>query len=410
MAPSSKGRNARRGGGGRGTHRPWCLPPAVTREPGETLEGVYVLDEFPAELSLLLWTALRDVTLWAATPEERRTALFSANAETRRREYASHTRLDPELDLALSTLATVVSHSAQASATVVSLMCLKVSAWAREKGGMGTAVAFAQAGALASPEDPAPALAVGRLTLEWGRPGRAETWLRRCIGLARRAREWESYGGACVVLGEIYLRREQLTVAERFYLYGARVARRQQLRQVRAEAMHGLMRVRMAAGDDLDAAERFAALAQRAYGRTHPRAIDLLHDMTHLMVRRGEWDRAVPVLRRQLSVFTDGGMRMVCHALLSHAGAALGDMRTYEMSWKEAWNLKERRGTAPQIATALVHLGQAAALTHDWLRVQQTVRAFTNVPPEHRRAHVSEEIAALGKLVDDHRHGRNGEL
>lgn len=407
MDHPKKVRNARRGAGSRrGTHRPWCLPPAVTREPGETLEGVHVLDEFPAELSLALWTALRDVSLWASTPEERRTALFSPNAEARRREHTAQTRLDPALDLALSTLATVVSHSAQASAAVVSLMCLEVSRWAREKGGMGTAVSFAQAAALASPEDPAPALVVGRLAVEWGRPARAETWLRRSIGLARRSRDWESYGGACVVLGDIYLRSERLQPAERFYLYAARVARRQQLRVVRAEAMHGLMRVRMAAGDDLEAAERFAQLAQRAYGRAHPRAPDLLHDMTHLMIRRGEWERAVPALRRQLSVFTDAGIRMVCHALLAHASAALGDTRTYEMSWKEAWALKDRPGTAPHTPTALVHLGKAASQVRDWLRVQQIVRAFNDLRPEHRRGPAADEVAELAGLVTSHRQAR----
>jgi tetratricopeptide (TPR) repeat protein len=407
MEQTRKGRSARRGGGSqRGTHRPWCLPLAVTREPGETLEGVHVLDEFPAELSLALWTALRDVSLWAATPEDRRTALFSPNAETRRREYAAQTRMEPALDLALGTLATVVSHSAQASAAVVSLMCLEVSRWARAKGGMGTAVSFAQAAALASPEDPAPALSVGRLALEWGRPARAETWLRRSIGLARRAKEWESYGGACVTMGEIYLRNERLQAAERFYLYAARVARRQQLRAIRAEAMHGLLRVRMAAGDDLDAAERFAHLAQRAYGRAHPRAPDLLHDMTHLMVRRGEWDRAVPALRRQLAIFTDAGMRLVCHALLAHASAALGDMRGYEMSWKEAWTLKDRPGTAPHAPIALAHLGKAASHAHDWLRVQQTVRAFSDLRPEHRRGRVAGEVAELSSLVGNHRQAR----
>jgi tetratricopeptide (TPR) repeat protein len=410
MEPSKKGRSARRGGGSqRGSHRPWCLPLAVTREPGETLEGVHVLDEFPAELSLALWTALRDVSLWAATPEERRTALFSPNAEARRREYTAQTRLEPQLDLALGTLATVVSHSAQASAAVVSLMCLDVSKWAKQKGGMGTAVSFAQAAALASPEDPAPALSVGRLALEWGRPGRAETWLRRSIGLARRARDWESYGGACVTLAEIYLRGERLQPAERFFLYGARVARRQQLREVRAEAMHGLMRVRMAAGDDLEQAERFAHLAQRAYGRAHPRLPDLLHDISHLMVRRGEWERAVPLLRRQLSIFTDAGMRMVCHALLAQASAALGDARSYEMSWKEAWTLKDRPGTVPHVPTTLAHLGKAAARANDWLRVQQTVRAFNDLAPAHHRGCPAREMAELARLLDEHRNGRGAE-
>ncbi|HEX2207519.1 MAG TPA: hypothetical protein VHG93_07535 [Longimicrobium sp.] len=374
----------------------------MTREPGETLEGVHVLDEFPPELSLLLWTALRDVSLWAATPEDRRTALFSPNAEIRRRE-PPQTRLDPELDLALSTLATVVSHSAQASAAVVTLMCLQVSRWARGRGGMGTAVSFAQAGALASPEDPAPALEVGRLALQWGRMARAETWLRRTIGLARRGKDWESYGGACIALGEIYLRAERLDAAERYYLFAARVARRQQLRAIRAEAMHGLMRVRMAAGDDLDAAERFAQLAQRAYGRAHPGYPHLMFDVTQLWIRRGEWDRAVPMLRRMLSMFNEPGMRMACHAMLAHAAAALGDARTYEMSWKESWNLQERPGAAPHAPTALAHLGKAAARMHDWLRVQQTVRAFGTLRPDQRRGPAADDVAELAAAVSTQR-------
>ncbi|HEX6369119.1 MAG TPA: hypothetical protein VF006_09305 [Longimicrobium sp.] len=380
----------------------------MTREPGETLEGVHVLDEFPAELSLLLWSALRDVTLWAATPEERRAALFSPNAEARRRELAAQVRLDPALELALATLVSVVSHSAETRPMVVREMCLDVSRWARQKGGMGTAVAFAQAAALASPQEPVPALAVGRLAVEWGRPARAETWLRRSIGLARRARDWESYGGACVVLGEIYLRGGQLRVAERFYLFAARVARRQQLRAVRAQAMHGLMRVRMAVGEDLDAAERFAELAKRAYGRAQPNA-DLEHDWAHLLVQRGEWDRAVPVLRRQLAVVTDAGKRMVCHALLAHTSARRGDAEVYERSWKEAWALKDDPAAAPHTPTALVHLGKAAAHVRDWLRVQQTVRAFSDLRPEHRRGPAADAMAELARQVDDHRHGRGPE-
>jgi tetratricopeptide (TPR) repeat protein len=389
-------------GAGRRARRLWCLPPAVTREPGETLEGMHVLGEFPAEVAHVLWSALRDVTLWAATPPARRPGLFSPTAEGRRRGYAAETRLDPALEVPLATLATVVSHAGEARASLVSQACVEVSKWARARGAMGTAVSFAQAAALASPDDPVPALAVGRLALEWGRPARAETWLRRTLGLGRRAREWESYGAACVSLGEIHLAAGRLEAAEKFYWLGARVARRQRLRLVRAEAMHGLLRVCLAT-NDLEAAEPYARAAQRAYGRSHARVPELLHDVTELMVRRGEFERVMPLLRRQLAAPLSPGMRMACLALLAHAAAQLGDSPAYEQSWMEAWALKDRPIAAPHVPEALRHLGKAAACAHDWLRVQQAVRAFEELRPEQRRGSAAAAVAELAELVSTHR-------
>lgn len=382
----------------RPAQRRWCLPPAVTREPGETLEGMHVLDEFPAELALSLWTALRDVTLWAATPEERRAGLFSPGAEEKRREHAGATRADPSLDLALSTLSSVVSHSAQATPGVVSLVCMEVSRWARERGGMGTAVAFAQAAAQVAPDDPEPALAVGLLAHEWGRADRAETWLRLAVGLARRARDWERFGRAWLTLGEIYLESGRPQAAERYFTSAARVARRHGLRYLRAEALHGMMRVGMAAGE-LEEAERFAGMAQRAYGRGHPGAARLLHDWTHLMVRRGEYERAIPLLRRQLAAAADPATAMSCHALLAHAAAGVGDARTYERSWKEAWALRDRPRAAAAVPETLRHLGKAAAHAGDWLRVQQTVRALHDLRAE-ARAPLAADLAELSALVE----------
>jgi tetratricopeptide (TPR) repeat protein len=392
----------RSGRTGRRARRLWCLPPAVTREPGETLEGMHVLGEFPGEPAHALWTALRDVTLWANTPPERRAALFSPGAEARRRASAAETRLDPVLEAPLATLSTVASHAGQASAAVVSLACLEVSRWARARGGMGTAVSFAQAAAMASPDDPAPALAAGRVALEWGRPARAETWLRRTMGLARRAREWESYGEACVSLGEIHLASERMEPAAKFYWLASRVARRQRLRFVRAEAMHGLLRVSLATGQ-LDEAEPLARAAQRAYGRSHARVPDLLHDVTELLVRRGEFERVMPLLRRQLAAPLSPGMRMACLALLARAAASLGDAPAYEQSWMEAWALRDRPIAAPHLPGALRHLGRAAERAHDWLRVQQAVHAFEALPPEHRRGPLAAEMAELAELVNAHR-------
>ncbi|HYR06951.1 MAG TPA: hypothetical protein VEQ60_04265 [Longimicrobium sp.] len=76
------------------------------------------------------------------------------------------------------------------------------------------------------------------------------------------------------------------------------------------------------------------------------------------------------------------------------------------MSWKEAWALKERPGAAPRTPTTLAHLGKAAALAQDWLRVQQAVRAFNDLRPEQRRGPAADEVAELAGLVSSHRQAR----
>jgi tetratricopeptide (TPR) repeat protein len=374
---------AEQGSGEQGRRRPrkskaprrWCLPPAIVREPGEMLEGSHVLEELGGETSLVLWSALRDVSLWASTPPERRGRLFSPTAEANRRSALTGLALDPAVELSLTALSAVVSHTTQANPEITSLVCMELSRWARRHGAMGTAVSFAQAAAFALPQAPAPALEVGLLALEWGRLRRSETWLRRTIGLARRARDWEGYGKAYAALGEVYRRSDRPEDATRFFQQAVRVCRRHGVLPVRAEALHGLMRISMAAGE-LEAADQYARAAQRGYGRGHPALGDLLHDITGLMVARGQYERAVPLLRRQLAATLDPARRMTLNALLARAAAELGDPRTYEQSWAEAWALLDNPASVPDRPETLLHLGKAAAAQKDWLRVQQIVQQF----------------------------------
>lgn len=381
----------------RKTRRRWCLPPAIIRDPGEMLEASHVLQEQQGTLALVMWTAVRDVTLWADTPPERRATLFDPQAEAARRDALRLAQPEPALLLSLTTLASVVSHAAQASPPVVSLVCLEVARWARERGAMGTAVAFAQAGAFALPEAPQPALVVGQLTVEWGRDRRAETWLRRAIGLARRTGDWESYGAAYVALGEVYVRTGRMETAPRYFQQAARLARRQGYRAIRGEALHGLVRTSLGAGD-LDGAEEYARTAQRAYGPAHPRLPELHHDVAHLLMARGHHERAVPLLRRLAGVFTDPARRADVLALLARAAAALGEPRPYERSWTEAWALLDASAARPAAASVLRHLGHAAALRHDWLRVQQVVDRAGELSLGCR-----EEFAALRRRLADRR-------
>jgi hypothetical protein len=378
--------------------RRWCLPPPVDREPGEMLEGSYVLGELPAGRALLLWLAVRDVTLWGGTAPEERAGLFAPGAEAVWRTAAAAARVEAALDLPLSTLASVVTHAAQADPVTISRACLQVAGWAREQGAMGTAVAFAQAASFAHPDAAPPALAAGRLTLEWGRDRRAETWLRRAIGLARRAGEWESYGWAYVALGEMYERAERTAAAGRVYLQAARLARRQSYRALRGEATHGMLRTTLSAGQ-LDEAELWAGRAERCYEPAHPRAAAVRYDVARLRVARGEFGEALPLLRRLRDEIADPARRAVCHALLAHAAAACDEVKPYERGWTEAWELLDAPSAAPSAAEVLRHLGRSAALRGDWLRVRQVVARFAALPGARPDGAFAADLAELRSLL-----------
>lgn len=372
-ARASKSSPSRPRGRRRNASRRWCIPPAILREPDETLEASQILDEFKGDLGLLLWNSLRDVTLWSSTPPERRDGLFVTDAAHKRLTLLATSGVEPQLEVSLTTLAAVVGSPASASPEIVSLVCLEVGRWAQGHGAWGTALAYAQAAALSSPEEAGPAYTVGGLALRWGRLARAETWLRRAIGLARRGRDWQSYAQAYVDLGTLYARREVAHLARRYFTQAMRAARRHGLLAIRGAALHGLFLLAMDAGE-LDDAERYAKAAMRAYGRGHPRLAELLHDIAYLWVTRESYQRALPMLQKLLVARTDPGDRMLTLAVLARAAAGAGERRMYEDAWSGAWALITRPGAQEDHTRTLVELARAAAKLRDWLRMEQATR------------------------------------
>jgi hypothetical protein len=57
--------------------RRWCVPTAIMRGPGETVDGSGILAESSGDLGLLLWRTARDVMLWGGTPPNQRGNLFA---------------------------------------------------------------------------------------------------------------------------------------------------------------------------------------------------------------------------------------------------------------------------------------------------------------------------------------------
>lgn len=383
----------------RSASRRWCVPPALQHEPDELLEAWQVLQEVPTQVGAILWQSVRDVTLWSEIPEECREGLFAPHASNRRLSELLAAGAEPALEVSLTTLAALVGSPETANPEIVSLVCQQIARWAEGRGAWGTAMAYAQASALATPLEAAPALYAGSLALRWRRSARAETWLRRAIGLARRGREWEPYAQAYVEMGSLYARRGQPGTAHRYYVQGLRAARRHGLLLIRGAALHGMLLLALEAGL-LDDAERYARGAMRAYGRGHPRLSELLHDVAYLFVRKESYSRAVPMLQKLLPARVEPVERALTLAILAHAAAGDANLRLYQEAWLDSWSLINRLpAETERHARALLELARASTLFRDWAHVEQAVRLATSVSTRHTEpvlaAQVEELAAAL---------------
>jgi len=383
----------------RNASRRWCVPPALLHEPEELLEGSGVLDELPGAVGLILWQSLRDVTLWAAVPEEARAGLFTPQAARARLTELLASEAEPALEVSLTTLAALVGAPEMANPEIVSLVCIQVSRWAEERGAFAAAMGYAQAAAQVLPLDASPALAAGSLALRWRRSARAETWLRRAVGLARRRRQWEPYAQAYVELGTLYTRRGQTALAQRFFVQGLRASRRHGLMAVRGTALHGLLLLAMEAGA-LDDAERYARGAMRAYRRGHPRLPELVHDLAWLWVRRESYARAIPMLEKLLPTRVEPVERALTLAIFARAAAGVENMDLYQERWLDAWAVINRRPEeAERHARALLELARASVMVRDWHHMEKAVRlASSAASPRGERA-VAVQVEELEEML-----------
>jgi tetratricopeptide (TPR) repeat protein len=359
------------------------------------LEASQILDEFPGDMGLLLWQTLRDVTLWSSVPAERQAGLFGADAAERRMRLLHAAGAEPAVEISLTALTAMVGNPVDARPEIVGLLCMQISHWAEARGALATALSYAQAGALADPEDPGPAFSVGTLAMRWRRHTRAETWLRRSIGLARRARQWETYAEAYVEMGALYARRASYETAHGHYVQALRATRRHGLMSIRGAALHGMLLLAMESGA-LEDAERYARGAKRAYGRGHPRLGELSHDAAYLWVTRGSHARAIPVLERLLTSRVEPVERAFTLSVLARAAAGAGDTQRYLGAWSDAWSLaRARAGEEMRHAQTLLELARAAAAFRDRVHLDQAARLALEVATRQNQQAVAAELEQL---------------
>jgi tetratricopeptide (TPR) repeat protein len=339
----------------------------MLRDPADRLDGDRILEESPGRLGFLLWRTARDVTLLAVTPDGGRAALFAEGSPDDRLVLLISADPPGRVSGPINELHAMLSLPAHAGAEAVSLCCLEVAAWARDTGRPHTAVAFAQAGAVAAPTFADAALFVGVCAHAARQSARAETWLRRAVAVARRERNWAAYASALVELGAVYEGRVNVPRAERLYRLALRAALRHHERAERMRAAHALFRMARANEDGAGAA-RFALHAQLAAEPDRAGAAEVLLDLARFWIETDEPKRACAALRRLVPalVIMEPAGHLTALALTARARAAAGQPRIGSVAWRAAWVLLRNDGLPDSVRyAAAVDLARAAQLEGD---------------------------------------------
>lgn len=371
--------------------RPWIVPPGLLMQ-GEPFEGYFVLEETRDELGLLLWQSLRDVEVWAMAEPEERPELFTSGALVDRME-----RIEEEVDPAapvrpvLEGLASLLAKPGRVTPQEVCDLCEELSRWASDAGLPRTALAFAQRGAMAAPDQAGPAYLVGLISRRAADYRRAEVWFRRALAIARHTLDWKHYGLAHMGLANLYMQRGDAPKARARLLRALRSSRRYGVWTVKPYALHDLFLIN-ATGDDPKLAEQYARAAYRAYGRRHPRLPALAHDIAWFWVLQRQFHRALPIFQAVLMHFPRPPERMIVLSNVARAAGGACLFVVFDRAWNEVWQMVDDSKDRERVAEALINLAHGAAALGLVVRMEMAASYALTIAT--RRSEAQQQVEA----------------
>lgn len=371
--------------GSKTTKRRWRIPPPLLRDaeaPGP--EGLYVLEEFPSELGMVIWKSLRSVLLWAQVEPRSRGELFTENAAERRQAeiLASVSEKETELRESLEGLLAILSDPAGADPEAVALSCTRLSAWAETKRSSRTALEFMQAASLACPANPRFALAVARGARDLAHYARAEAWFYRTVGLSRQVKDWETYIRAYLAHGKMLLRRGALPAAQRSFVKARRRATRQGLRAFEAMSYHEIFVLEIAMGNYRKALV-YAERAAKAYGNRHEDFPILAHDVAYYWMQQGNYEHALPVFGEVLDKVPRLHRPTVLGSV-ARASAGVGDREGFRWAVAEL----EKAEPGPGVAESWVEVARGAVILGDHEDAGKAARYAEGLARERKEGQV----------------------
>lgn len=376
----------------------WCVPPAMLRDPSRMLAAAGILEESAGDLGVMLWRTARDVELWADTPQSQRNDLFPEGSADVRVARLAGTDTPSEIAASIATINGMLVLGARGDASIITLGCLEVAAWARRMGYTETAVAFAQAGALSSPLFSEAALQTGIAAREAQQVVRGETWLRRALAVARYERNRPAYASALVELGLMAEFRDDIARAQRLYRRAFRAARRYPDRSARARAAHRLFRLAMQQGDAMEAAQ-FALATQRTFVSGTQAAPLILLDLARFWLELDQSEKVFAAVRQLWPVREQLPSSKDRLEVAAFAARCCPDvhyaLRTAAVD--EAWRLMDdlsAEDPASCVGPAM-HLAHAARLTGNLADFSRAKRAVLTFAPGESFIRVAEQVTDI---------------
>ncbi len=398
------------------------LPPAPLlfahplRIPGGAVAGAAVLEEVQADRAVLAFMALRAAHALAAGADAARTLLPAGGADRREEERVARARAgadaapadEPPLLPALAALVAALRLPEETTAEETGWACLRVTEWALGHGAPETALAFAQAAALARPDSSGLAWKAGKMLRNHGRMREAEWWLKRAVRVAVWTDDDEMVATGLSSLGNLHYMRGEFRQAKATYLRALRLARRCHLGSLEGEVLHDLCVAAMMMGETRSS-EEFARRALDLYGPRHPKLPKLAHDVAQLWMAQGYFARSLPVLHALLGHFDHSEDRLRVVASAARAAGACGDEGLFELLWAEAWTLVGGFDGHAVIAAALTDLGIGASSLRLWKRAAEALRRASDLAARRGETDVEERAehalrAVLAQQAADH-HG-----
>jgi tetratricopeptide (TPR) repeat protein len=367
--------------------------PLIVRPPGS--EGGAILAEVPEAMAMHALKALRLVLAWAGGERTGAPLMLRAEMDRWEADVIAAPR-EEGLWEPLVVLAGQLRRPGRAQVSVIGQSCLAVADWGAEAGAEETALLFAEAGAVAWPENARMAWVTGRMFRSHGRYRLAEYWLRRAARVAVWSDDLETQDLALNSLGNLYSQQGSFVDALEYLTRALRVARRHRIKGRAGAVTHDLFAVAVLTGDHAKA-ERLAVGAFELYGAGHPNLPKLAHDVAQLWLRQGRFPIVLPVLRVLLPFFRAPEDRLRVIASTARAAGGCGEHQVYERAWLEAWNIVH--DPAPAVAgvipAALVDLGLGAASLSDWGHATEAFSLALEAA-EERGAHEEAANAEMG--------------
>lgn len=390
------------------------LPP-LTRDSAESFPGSVILDEVAGAEGVLLWEALRSTLLWLGVRSASRKRLFLSGARMARAAHLSATAPEPAIVAPLQGLAQVLSEPDVVAPADVAKACREISEWADRGGRPSTALAFMQTAALADSQDAEAAYLTGRLGRLAAENARAECWFWEAVARSHRSGDPASRALSFIGLGNLYRQVGKLPSARRYQARALLVARRNGLPQIAGMASHDLFVLageRDGESDNAREAEEHAINALRWYGKGHRRLPSLAHDLAVFWMNRGQFARALPVLRAVQPHIQEAREGLLTLGSIARASGAVGDRETFDQVWDELEGVLHGVEAPPErtvaaLGSVLLALAQGAESLGEWDRADQAAACALKVAAQRGEAEVTIWAEAVR---DSARSGRAGAM